>query len=99
MIFLSFSFLVACAGLVLAAGGQGPRRAWALFGITVLSRFGLHFAQRLRSRRPLLQDMLLVPARDLLTFVLWCQSFCSRRVTWRGNHFQVDAAGVMRRIA
>lgn len=99
MIWLTFSLLLGALGLVLTAAAPWHRLAWALFGITVLSRFGLHVAQRLRSRRPLLQDMLLVPARDLLTFVLWCQSFCSRRVTWRGNHFQVDAAGVMRRIA
>ena len=99
MIWLTFSLLLGAAGLVLTAAAPWRRLAWVLFGLTVLARFGLHATQRLRGRRTLLQDIALVPLRDVLTFVLWCQSFFSRRVTWRGNQFQVDAAGVMRRIA
>ncbi len=100
MIFLTFSLLLASLGLVLL-GTAGPLRplAWALFAATAVARLGGHLVYRLRSRRPLLQDLWLVPLRDLLLFAVWSQSFLSRRVVWRGNVFDVDATGVMRRVA
>jgi ceramide glucosyltransferase len=100
MIFLTFSLLLAVVGLsLLAAGGAVPISGWVLLGVTLASRLGLHVVHRLRGERPLLADLLLVPFRDLLLFGIWCQSFFCRRVTWRGNRFDVDATGVMRRIA
>jgi ceramide glucosyltransferase len=100
MIFLTFSLLLATLGLaLLAAAGHIPPTGWTLFGVTVLARLGLHVVYRLHSDRPLFADILLVPLRDLLIFAIWCQSFFCRRVTWRGNRFDVDATGVMRRIA
>jgi hypothetical protein len=100
LIFLTFSLLLAGLGLALLAV-TGPLRTsgWTLFGVTVLARLGLHLVSRLHSDRPLFADILLVPFRDLLIFGIWCQSFFCRRVTWRGNRFDVDATGVMRRIA
>jgi ceramide glucosyltransferase len=100
MIFLTFSLPLAAIGLLLltAAGPLHPV-AWTLFAATVAARFGLHLEYRLRSARPLFADLVLVPLRDLLICSVWCQSFLSRRVTWRGNEFDVDATGVMRRIA
>ena len=59
----------------------------------------LHFVHRLRQVRPVFEDLLLVPFRDVLLCWLWGQTLFSRRVTWRGSHFDVDTAGVMRRIA
>ena len=101
MIFLTFSMALASIGLGLALTVEVPWHAvaWALFAVTAVARFGLHIVHRLRSGRPLLEDLLLVPIRDLLICWLWCQSFFSRRVTWRGSNFDVDASGVMRRIA
>ncbi len=45
------------------------------------------------------EDLPLVPVRDLLLCWIWAGSFFCRRVTWRGTSFDVDATGVMRRIA
>jgi ceramide glucosyltransferase len=99
LIFLTFSLPLAGIGLLLSAAGPVPPLAWSAFGVTVAARLGLHLVYRLRSNRPLLADLLLLPVRDLLICAVWCQSFRSRRVTWRGHEFDVDATGVMRRIA
>jgi hypothetical protein len=40
----------------------------------------------------------LLPVRDLLLCWIWCRSFFTSRVTWRGSEFDVDANGYMRRL-
>ena len=100
MIFLTFSLLLATIGVsLLAAAGTVPAAGWTLFGATVLARLGLHLVYRRHGERPLFADLHLIPLRDLLIFGIWCQNFFCRRVTWRGSRFDVDATGVMRRIA
>ncbi len=99
MIFLTFSLTLALLGLLLTMGAPWHAVAWGLFGVTAVARCGLHIVHRLRFGRPLLEDLLLVPLRDLLTVWLWCQSFFSRRMTWRGYEFDVDSTGLMRRVA
>lgn len=100
MIFLTFSLPLATLGLslLIAAAAVNPA-GWLMFGAAVLARLGLHVVYRPRSDRPLWADLHLVPLRDLLIFAIWGQSLFGRRVTWRGNRFNVDAAGVMRRVA
>ncbi|MGO9592935.1 MAG: bacteriohopanetetrol glucosamine biosynthesis glycosyltransferase HpnI [Steroidobacteraceae bacterium] len=100
MIFLSFSLPLAILGIMLA--GVEPSlstTAWALFATTVIARLLVHFVHRLRDDRPLLSDLWLLPARDLLIWWVWCRSFFSSRVTWRGSEFEVDANGIMRRLS
>jgi hypothetical protein len=99
MIFLTFSLTLAIIGLLLTTEAPWHGLAWALFGVTALARVGVHFLRRLRRGRPLLEDVLLIPVRDLLTCWIWCRSFFSRRVSWRGHEFDVDSTGVMRRVA
>jgi ceramide glucosyltransferase len=99
MIFLTFSLALAVIGLLLTTAAPGHWLPWMLFGVTILARFGVHFVRRLRRGRPLLEDVLLIPVRDLLTCWIWCQSFFSRRISWRGHEFDVDSTGVMRRVA
>jgi len=97
--FLTFSLPLAIAGIVLASAESSLLTvAWLLFGTAVLARLALHFMHRLRGNRPLFSDFWLLPARDLLICWVWCRSFFSFRVTWRGNEFDVDANGVMRRL-
>jgi len=97
--FLTFSLPLAIAGIVLASAESSLlTAAWLLFGTAVLARLALHFMHRLRGNRPLFSDFWLLPARDLLICWVWCRSFFSLRVTWRGNEFDVDANGVMRRL-
>ena len=89
---------MACCGLLLSAADSAMwTLAWSLFGTAVGARLALHFAHRLRNRRPLFSDLWLVPPRDLLLCWIWLQSFFTARVTWRGGEFDVDADGIMHR--
>ena len=99
-LFLSFSVPLAVLGILLgAAGSLGATTAWALFLTTLLARLGLHFVPWLRGARPLLADLWLVPAQDLLMVWIWLRAWFTSRVSWRGNEFDVGAGGVMRRLS
>jgi len=100
LIFISFGLPLAILGLAAAlAESSRSGAAWMLFGITLLARMALHFAHRLRDDRGPLSDFWLLPARDLLICWVWCRSFFTSHVTWRGNEFDVDADGVMRPLS
>jgi ceramide glucosyltransferase len=101
LIFLTFSLPLATFGLALTAVAEPSLRmaAWALFQTTVAARLGLHFAHRLRGERPLLADLWLLPARDVLICWVWCRSFFTSRLTWRGSEFDVGADGIMRKLS
>jgi ceramide glucosyltransferase len=100
LIFFTFSLPLAVIGL-LAAAADPPLSAalWALFGITVAARLVLHFAYRVRDLRNAVLDLWLLPVRDALICWVWCRSFFTSRVTWRGSEFDVDADGVMRPLS
>ena len=99
MIFLSFSFPLALFGLLLTVVGESwSIAAWALFAITGIIRLAFHFAPRIQGKQPLFADIWLLPVRDLLLCWIWCRSFFTSRVTWRGSEFDVDADGFMRRL-
>jgi ceramide glucosyltransferase len=100
LIFLTFSLPLAVFGIVTAAAASAlSLTALSLFGTTVIARLMLHFVHRLRGGRPLLADFWLLPVRDLLICWIWCRSFFSSRVIWRGSEFDVGADGVMRRLS
>lgn len=97
LIFFGFSLPLAILGLLLCAVEGSPTRlAWMLFELTLVARVALHFAHRLRGERPLLADLWLLPARDLLLCWVWWRTFFTSRITWRGSEFDVDAHGIMR---
>jgi ceramide glucosyltransferase len=97
-IFVTFSLPLALFGIIFAAGAPTiSLAAWALFGVVVTARMVLHFVHRLAGERALLSDVWLLPVRDVLLCWVWCRSFFVSRVNWRGNEFDVDADGVMRR--
>ena len=97
LIFFGFSLPLAVLGLLLCAlEGSPSRLAWMLFEFTMVARIALHFAHRLRGERPLLADVWLLPARDLLLCWVWWRTFFTSRITWRGSEFDVDAHGIMR---
>jgi ceramide glucosyltransferase len=99
LMFLTFSLPLAAIGFALASVGASPSvAARLLFAATIIARLTLHFAHRLRGDRPLLSDFWLLPARDLLICWVWYRSFFTSRVSWRGNEFDVDPDGVMRRL-
>jgi ceramide glucosyltransferase len=100
LIFLTFSLPLAVFGIVAAAAESSlSMTAWVLFGITVLARLVLHFVHRLGDDRAPVSDLWLLPARDLLICWVWCRSFFTSHVTWRGNEFDVGADGVMRPLS
>jgi ceramide glucosyltransferase len=100
LMFLTFSLPLAILGIALSAAAQSiSTTAWALLGITLVARLLLHLVPRLRDDRPLFSDLWLLPARDLMICWVWCRSFLTSRVTWRGSEFEVDADGVMRRLS
>jgi len=97
LIFFGFSLPLAVLGILLCAVEGSPSRlAWMFFETTVVARVALHFAHRLRGKRPLLADFWLLPARDLLLCWVWWRTFFTSRITWRGSEFDVDAHGIMR---
>jgi ceramide glucosyltransferase len=97
LIFFTFSLPLASFGILLVTRRTAFSTAeWALFWTTVIARLVLHFVHRLHGNRPLLTDLWLLPVRDLLICWVWCRSFFTSRVTWRGNVFDVDADGIMR---
>lgn len=99
MIFLTFSLMLALIGLLLTMGASWHPVPWVLFGVTAVARCALHILPRRQGSRPLFKDLALVPVRDLLICWIWCRSFFSRRMTWRGYEFEVDSTGLMRRVA
>jgi ceramide glucosyltransferase len=100
LIFFTFSLPLALFGMVLSAAEPAfLTPAWALFHTTIIARLLLHGAHRLRGDRPLLADIWLLPARDLLTCWVWCRSFFTSRITWRGHEFDVDARGIMHTLS
>ena len=98
--FCSFSLPLAVLGTLLAATAPAlASTAWALFWITAAARLALHLTQRWGTGQPPLSDLWLLPWRDLLICWIWWRAFFSYRVSWRGNDFDVDADGVMRRLS
>ena len=97
-LFLGFSLPLAIVGILLAAVQTSVSiAAWALFLVAVVARLVLHCVPWLRGDRPLLEDLWLVPARDLLLVWVWVRAFFISRISWRGIEFDVGARGVMRR--
>jgi len=100
LIFIGFSLPLAMFGIAVdAAESSLSPAAWMLFGTTLLARLVLHFVHRFRDVRTPVSDLWLLPIRDLLIFWVWCRSFFTSHVTWRGNEFDVDADGVMRPLS
>ncbi len=97
--FLTFSLPLACAALSLAAAAPLPAVAGELFWTTAAARLALHFLHRLRCRRPILSDLWLLPARDVLLCWVWCRSLYTSRVTWRGGEFDVKEDGIMHNLS
>jgi ceramide glucosyltransferase len=98
LLFFSFSIPLAVAGLLLCSSASAaPAAAWMLFRITVVARLAVHCAHRLNGARPLLADSWLILPRDFLMCWVWCCSFFTRRISWRGSEFDVDLHGIMRR--
>jgi ceramide glucosyltransferase len=94
LLFLSFGLTLPAVGIALAATDPAlSLAAWALFSTAALARLVLHVTRRPRDPRPLGTDLWLVPAHELLLWLVWLGCFFTSRVTWRGHEFDVSADG------
>lgn len=81
---------------VIAAGGAWW--SWLAFGITVLLRFAVALAvgSAVLEDRRLLENLWLLPARDLIAVGVWAASFAGHTVTWRGDRFLLEKGRLIR---
>jgi ceramide glucosyltransferase len=94
LLFLSFGLPLPVIGIALVAAEPTiAAAAWAVFCTAVLARLVLHLAQREGDLRLVGADFWLLPAHELLIWLVWCGCFFTSRVTWRGREFDVDADG------
>ena len=93
---LILTYGTALAVLTVIVGGAS-KFSLALLGFTLMTRLvmgwliGVHWL----SDRILKRNFWLLPARDLLSFVIWCLSWMGKRVEWRGRLFEVARDGGM----
>jgi ceramide glucosyltransferase len=90
--FSTLTDTTALALIALLVSG-GSSFAFALFGATLLVRFGTHAAVRRRFHPSGPDRTWLVPFQDLLFFAIRVGSFLGRRVEWRGEEFVVLSSG------
>jgi len=87
---LVFTFGVLWALLALTAS-RGAWWGWSLLAATLLLRFATAIVvgrKVLRDQR-VLEDLWLIPLRDLLAAVVWFVSLGGNTVTWRGDRFRL----------
>ena len=80
---------------------SGSPWSLSLFAFTLVVRMcmgwliGVHYLKD----KILKKNFWLLPARDVLSFVIWCLSLAGRRVEWRGMLFEVQKDGRMVRVS
>ncbi len=94
---LTFAMPFGLLGLLLAIWGQHPAWGIALFVWAVVSRIAqsLLVGWGITHDPRALARAWLYPLRDLLGFFLWCASYLSSEITWRGECYRLVAGGRM----
>ncbi|HWR35223.1 MAG TPA: bacteriohopanetetrol glucosamine biosynthesis glycosyltransferase HpnI [Clostridia bacterium] len=99
-VLVTFALPWAILALLFSAGALW---AWALLGITTVTRFACAYllcTAVLRDERNL-RDLSLVPLRDIVGLAVWIASFAGNTVTWRGEVYRLKdgkLAGASRTI-
>ena len=94
---LTFAMPFGLLGLLLAISGRHPLLGFAIFAWAAISRIlqsvivGWGITRDPRAWR----RAWLYPLRDLLGFLLWCASYTSSIITWRGERYRLVAGGKM----
>jgi len=85
---LVFTFGLLWALLALAASG-GAFWAWSALAVVLALRFGVALAvsQGVLEDYEVLEDIWLIPLRDLFAAGIWITSLSGHTVTWRGDRF------------
>ena len=45
------------------------------------------------------RNLLLMPVRDLFSFIVWCLSHTGKKVEWRGKVFEIIEGGKMKPVS
>jgi ceramide glucosyltransferase len=94
---LTFAMPFGLLGLAAGLAMHNPLLGLALFFYASLNRMG----EALLAGWGVVRDPLarryfwLYPARDLLGFCLWCASFFSTTIVWRGERYRLQSGGKM----
>jgi ceramide glucosyltransferase len=82
----TFGLPWALAALIASSGATW---AWALFALTVSARLlvGLSTSLTVLQDRRILQDIWLLPLRDLIAPIVWGAGLVGSRIRWRGDDF------------
>ena len=92
---ITYGFVWSAGALVASAAAWPAVVATAVHGIV---RFAVHeLARRTLSGREATRSAWLLPARDVLSFVLWAASFMGRTVWWGRQRFVIDVQGRLER--
>jgi ceramide glucosyltransferase len=93
---LIFTYGTALA-LINAAVARGSVFSLALLAFTLIARMAMGWTIGVGylGDRILKRYFYLLPARDLLSFIIWCVSWFGRKVEWRGRVFEVGKDGKM----
>jgi ceramide glucosyltransferase len=95
--FVTFAAPLAAAFLV--ASGFGVA-GWAALAASIALRWGVAAAiARETGDRASLAALPVLPLRDLMTVAVWGTALFGRRVTWRGEVFQVGRDGLLRPLS
>jgi ceramide glucosyltransferase len=70
---------------------QGALWAWALLGVTLVSRLGMAVmvGKRVLQDPKIVSSLWLIPLRDLLGVFVWAGSLFGNTVRWRGDKFRL----------
>lgn len=91
--FTFITFGIPLCAAMLALTGPQPF-ALAALALTLAAKLVLHAMVSPRGNSSLL-DPWLVPARDVLSLLIWLWSYASRRIYWRAHHFTMRRDGTL----
>ena len=84
--------------VITAVAARGVPWAWGLLVVALLLRMGVALAVGrgvLRDRR-VLRLLPLLPLRDGIAMLVWCASFASNTISWRGDSFTLKEGRLVR---
>jgi ceramide glucosyltransferase len=89
--FITFGVPVALLGSLVS---RGAWPAVSFLAVTAIARIMLHLRVR-GSSSGMVRDLALLPARDLLSLLLWAWGFVNRQVHWRDDRYRVTRDGTV----
>ncbi len=97
---LTFSVPFGVVAAIAAVAAGWPVLAASLLAWSIGSRMlmAAFLGWKVLQERPLWRVVLLYPVRDLMALGFWAASYVSRRILWRGEWYELEREGRMRRV-